>query len=71
MPGRLRREGGIEMDEKHVFFKDNAPDELQRGMFYRSMGIGRFITDCEVKGYKIHGVIFDDDNNCEFLFESP
>lgn len=56
---------------QHVFFKEDAPIEIQRGMFYRSMSVGKFISDCESKGYKIYGVIFDDTNNCEFLFEPP
>jgi len=57
------------MDDKHVFFKDNSPFSLRRGIFYRSMGLGKFITDCESKGFKIYGVVFDDENNCELLFQ--
>jgi hypothetical protein len=59
------------MIDKHVFFKENTPQEMRRGMFYRSMKLGKFISDCEEKGYKIHGIVFDDDNICELLFTDP
>jgi len=59
------------MKDKHVFFKEDAPQEMQRGMFYRSMKLGKFISECEEKGYKIHGIVFDDENNCELLFTAP
>jgi len=44
---------------------------LDRGMFYRSMGMGRFIKDVEGKGFKIFGIVFDEENNCEFIFMKP
>jgi len=52
----------------YVFWRDGFEGEARGGMFYRSMGIGRFIADCESKGYTMAAVRFDQSNNCEFIF---
>lgn len=56
-----------------MFWTEDAPTDipLKGGMFYRSMGMGKFIKEAEEKGYRIYGVRFDDSNNCEFIFEEP
>lgn len=59
--------------EDYTFWKEEAQEEsdIQDGMYYRAMGIGKFIKECEDKGYKMLGIKFDESNNCEFFFISP
>lgn len=55
---------------EYIYWRDDAPKDIpiQDGMYYRSMTVGKFIKDCEDKGYKMVGVKFDETNNCEFMF---
>jgi len=61
------------LEKEYIYLRNDAPKdvEIQGGMYYRSMGIGKFIKDCEDKGYTIVGVKFDESNNCEFIFIPP
>ena len=60
-------------DKEYIYWRDDAPKDtkIQGGMYYRSMNIGKFIIDCEDKGYKMVGIKFDNSNNCEFIFIPP
>lgn len=58
-------------EPSYIFWRDNCDGEFRGGMFFRSMGIGKFIKDCENKGYVMAGVKFDQSNNCEFIFKKP
>lgn len=51
-----------------VFFTDDCPKAFRDGMFYRTMGLGKFIKDCESKGYQIVGIRLTEENNGELLF---
>jgi hypothetical protein len=57
------------MSEK-FFYTDDCPIDqpIQGGMFYRTMGLGKFIQECESKGYKILGIRLDETNNGELLW---
>lgn len=59
--------------KEYIYWRDDMPTDIkvQGGMYYRSMGVGKFIVACENKGYKMVGVKFDESNNCEFLFIKP
>ena len=59
--------------KEYIYWRDDAPKEttIQCGMYYRTMGTGKFIKDCEDKGYKMVGVKFDESNSCEFIFIPP
>lgn len=54
--------------ERYFFIEDYPDEEVQRGMFYRTMKLGTFIKDCEEKGYHIVGIRLDESNNGELLF---
>ena len=59
--------------KEYIYWRDDCPSRclLQEGMMYRSMKIGKFIKECEDKGYKMMGIKFDESNNCEFIFIPP
>ena len=59
--------------KKYIYWRDDAPKNvpLNGGMFYRCMGIGKFIKETEKKGYMLVGIKFDESNNCEFIFIPP
>lgn len=59
--------------EEYTYWREEAlkDGETQDGIYYRSMGIGKFIKECEDKGYKMLGIKFDDSNTCEFFFIPP
>jgi hypothetical protein len=59
--------------KEYIYWRDDAPEEapIQGGMFFRSMKMGKFIKECEDKGYKMMGIKFDESNNCEFIFIPP
>lgn len=51
-----------------VFFTDDCPRAFQGGMFYRTMGLGKFIKECEEKGYQIVGMRLTESNDGELMF---
>lgn len=56
-------------DFKKTFLVEEIPDEtIHGGLFYRTMKLGRFIKDCEEKGYFIVGLRVNESNNGELLF---
>jgi hypothetical protein len=56
-----------------IFWDDAAPigKDIRGGMFYRTMGLGRFIKECEDKGYTILGIRLTEENNGELMFIPP
>jgi hypothetical protein len=54
----------------YFFYSEDCPVgvPVNGGIFYRTMGLGRFIKDCEEKGYHIVGIRLDEENNGELLF---
>lgn len=58
-------------EPSYLFWREGFEGSCRGGIFMRSMGVGRFVKECEDKGYVMAGVRFDQSNNCEFLFKKP
>jgi hypothetical protein len=55
-------------DDNLIFFLDGyeGPGGYG-GIYYRSMGLGKFIMECKEKGFDIVGIRINESNNCELL----
>jgi hypothetical protein len=51
-----------------IFFTADCPRAFRGGMYYRTMGLGKFIKDAESKGYEIVGLRVTESNDGELLF---
>ncbi len=55
---------------ERLFYTEDCPvgKPIQGGLFLRTMSLGRFIKECEEKGYQIVGIRVDESNEGELLF---
>lgn len=63
--------GHLYEDEERtkIFWTDDCPEYayIKGGLFFRTMGLGKFIDRVEQDGYKVVGIKVDDSNECELL----
>lgn len=54
---------------ERIFWAPDCPhgQALSSGLFFRTMGLGRFIEECEQKGCHIVGIRVDGSNNGELI----